>query len=51
MCEKVAYGNKQKANFAMRRILTEGKRMRVYRCDRCFKFHLTSDLRVIKLKR
>lgn len=46
MCIKVAYLSKQAANKARLTIERSGKEMRIYQCERCHKWHLTSDLQV-----
>lgn len=42
-CIKVAF-SKEKVGHALRDIQKTGKRMRAYECDRCYRWHLTSDI-------
>ncbi len=44
MCDKKTFPNRTKAHFALRLITNQGKRLRAYECDRCYKYHLTSDM-------
>ncbi len=44
MCGKVSFNTKKAAHFALRGILGKGKRMRVYQCEKCFNYHLTSNV-------
>ena len=44
MCVKVAYNTRNKAHIALRHILSKGKRLRIYKCPHCYKYHLTSQV-------
>ncbi len=50
MCTKVGYSSKTDANWALKRISNIGKRMRSYKCPKCFKYHLTSDVNGTKFR-
>lgn len=41
-CDKVSFG-KDKAKRMVKGIGGKGKEMRAYHCDKCFKWHLTSQ--------
>ena len=41
-CVKVSF-SKDGAHTALRKIIKRGKVMRAYQCEKCFRWHLTSD--------
>lgn len=43
-CVKVPF-SKEKVGKALRKIMNRGKAMRAYKCDKCFKYHVTSSLK------
>ena len=49
MCEKATFNTKYKAHNKLRVISKIGKRMRVYQCPKCFKYHLTSKMNTLKI--
>lgn len=42
MCKKVIFASKQKARKAARGLYRSNINMRVYQCERCYKWHLTT---------
>ena len=42
ICGKTTYNSRTDAHWAMKKIMAVGKRLRVYKCDKCFRWHLTS---------
>ena len=49
-CGKTTFNSRTDAHWAMKKIMQSGKKLRVYKCPNCFKYHLTSDVNANKYK-